>query len=107
MESVTESLVSGIPEKIKFIIGPPAMSGLELASETLLITVHSQDEAFLLSLIVKSLNKRWQTLDLVSMMKELKRSWYGRSVHNEKLRLRITDRLLSLPRFRKEDEQTD
>ena len=99
--------MTGIPEKIKFTIGPPTISSLEPASETLLITVHSQDEAFFLSLIVKILNKRWQTLDLISMMKELKRSWYGRSVHNEKLRLRITDRLLSLPRFRKEDEQTD
>ena len=106
MESVTDRVVSGFPDKMKFVIGPPTMTVPEPASEILLITLHSQDETFL-TLILKTLNKRQQTLDLISMMKELKRTWCGRSVHNDKQRLRIIDRLLSFPKFKKESDKTD
>lgn len=97
VENVTENLVSGIPDKIKFIICPPLTTGQlkPAAPETLQITLHSQDEAVL----VKVLNKRWQTLDLVSMMKEVERTSSSYRV----AKALVKDSLSTLPRFKKED----
>ncbi len=94
--------MSGIPDKIKFIIVPSEMIVPVAAPETLLITTHFTNEAFQ-NLILEILNKRWRTLDLVSMMKELNRSWSERF----KMRMEITDKLSSLPRFEKEKDLTD
>ena len=97
LESVTERLVSGIPDEIKFIMGPSvSMSVAKTAPKTLLITTHFTDEAFQ-TLMLEILTKRWRTLDLMSMMRELNRS------HS----LTIADRLSSLPRFKKEEDLTD
>ena len=49
-------------------------------------------------LLLEILNKRWQTLDLISMMAEYKRSVGGRST------VKITDSLSSLPRFKRKEE---
>ena len=96
MESITEKLVSGIPDKIKFIIGPSLMSGPKQAPETLELVTASTEELPLQ--LLKILNKRWQTLDLISMLKELKRT----TVITYHYRMKqILDGLSSLPRFKK------
>jgi len=59
-------------------------------------------------LLLDILNKRWQTLDLVSMMYECKRSavheMRGRNPYLAAERLVITDTLSSLPRFKREED---
>ncbi len=109
LESVTERLVSGIPDKIKFIIAPSPVSVPGPAPETLLITTHVTHEAFQTS-ILEILNKRWRTLDLISMMKEFSRSSYEKAKFmfiRDPSVVQITDRLSSLPRFKKEEDLTD
>ncbi|KAL9984368.1 hypothetical protein ACROYT_G006653 [Oculina patagonica] len=97
LESVTERLVAGIPDEVKFIIGPAVSTIVpKTATKTLLITTHFTDEAFQ-NLILEILNKRWRTLDLISMMRELHRS------HS----LTIAERYSSLPRLKKEEDLTD
>ena len=89
--------MSGIPDKIKFIIGPSLMSGPNQAPETLELASTSPEE-FPLQLL-KILNKRWQTLDLISMLKELKRTT---AITYHYRMARILDGLSSLPRFKKD-----
>ena len=55
-------------------------------------------------LILDILNKRWQTIDLISMMEECKRSMVLFPYFEIPP---ITDRLSSRPRFKKEEDLTD
>ena len=93
-----ERLVSGIPDKIKFLMGSPILIGVPEPSEILVVTDSYGGYTLLERLMLDILNKRWQVLDLISMMEELKRSVY-KSVSWE--RALITDRLSSRPRFKK------
>ena len=100
--------MSGIPDKIKFIIwSGDSMSVPRPVPETLMITNHVADEVFLTS-ILEILTKRWRTLDLISMMKEFNRSWKVKNVpmgiFGRRMPVQITDRLSSLPRLKKEAE---
>ncbi|KAL9959110.1 hypothetical protein ACROYT_G036194 [Oculina patagonica] len=106
LEDVLGKLVTGIPDKVKFVVqkdsGP--MWTKNKLSETLMVTTGTVNEEFL-TLLLEIFNKRWRTLDLISMMEELKRSFGG--LFNLRLRIpdmvKITDRLSLLPRFKKED----
>ena len=101
---VTVRLVSGIPDKIKFIIWPASyMRVPKPALETLMITSRVTDGAFQ-TWFLKILTKRWRTLDLISMMKEFSRSRAGKNVLMGMSGVEITDRLSSLPRLKKEAE---
>ena len=94
---VIRKLCSGIPNKTKLVVGGwwPA----EKLSETLQVTVPSYHRLRqFLTLLLDILNKRWQTLDLVSMMDEFKRSAYP----GERLIIMKADTLSSLPRFNRE-----
>ena len=93
-----ERLVSGIPDKIKFLMGSPFLISVPEPSETLVVTDSYGGYTLLERLVLDILNKRWHMLDLVSMMEELKRSVH-KSVSWEKAS--ITDRLSSRPRFKK------
>ncbi len=101
LESVTERLVSGIPDKIKFFIWPHSVSVPEPAPETLVISYFTFGKCQ--NLVPEILNKRWRTLDLISMMREFKRTCNWSELNF----VQLTDRLLSLPRFKKEENLTD
>ena len=114
-------LVSGIPDKIKFVTMPhPWLEPTELP-ETLLVTAPFRYE-FVLGLMLEILNKRWRKLDLISMMEEFKRSFYENYENSENSEMdltplfrmqrehgisMITDHMTSLPRFKKEEDITD
>ena len=113
-------LVSGIPDKIKFVM----LSGISVtvpeSSESLVvINEYWHLERHMLDI----LNKRWQTLDLMSMMEEFKRSaneevnkhWYeytwsslSITAFSQDLKMvSVKDSLSSRPRFKKEEDMTD
>ena len=113
-------LVSGIPEKIKFLVGSYIPVSVSESSESLLVTDSHGIYGHLEHLMLDILDKRWQTLDLISMMEEFNRSWsedLNRSGFQMKewhnlsslipTLVSVTDSLSSRPRFKKEDDLTD
>ncbi|KAL9959128.1 hypothetical protein ACROYT_G036216 [Oculina patagonica] len=108
LEDVLGKLVAGIPDKIKFVIQKESslMWTKDKLPETLMVTAWTKDDAFL-TLMLEILNKRWRTLDLISMMEELNRSFQIKQRLARRFLpydvVRITDALSSLPRFKKED----
>ena len=80
-------------------------------SESLVLTTPPYEYTRLQRLMLDIFNKRWQTLDLISMMEELKRSvneecnWADNQ--QELLVALVKDSLSSRPRFQKEEELTD
>ena len=109
-------LVSGIPDKIKFVMGSSIPISVPESSESLVVI--ARDEWLIPeSLMLDILNKRWQTLDLISMVEELKRSvskefnrlgyrkqWL--SQFNLQM-VSVKDRLSSRPRFKREEDLID
>lgn len=105
IQKVLKRLASGIPAKIKFFMGAWVPIRVSDFSETLVVNRTRGDFNFLNHLMLDILNKRWQTMDLISMMEECKRSAWYRNLDFE--RLSITDRLSSRPKFKKEEDPTD
>ena len=98
-------LVSGIPDKIKFFM-MRLIPVRDLDSPEILGVLDPYGGYFHLErLMLDILNKRWQTLDLISMMEELKRSGYKLTTWERAVA--ITDRLSSRPRFKKEEDLAD
>ena len=96
-------LVCGIPDKIKFLMGSDILTSVPAESSEILMVTDCYEGCTLFPM-VDILNKRWETLDLMSMIEELNRSAY-KSVSWEGAL--ITDRLSSRPRFKKEEDLTD
>ena len=102
--NVIIKLGSGIPHKIKFFVVPLGPISIPESLEGLVVTApYGGGFSHLERLMLDILSKRWQTLDLISMMEELKRSAYE-SVSWEKVI--IIDKLSSRPRFKKEEDLT-
>ena len=95
---VIRKLGSGIPNKTKFVVGGPRQPRI---SEALQVSPQSVFSFFVL---LEILNKRWQTLDLVSMVQELIRHGYLRLPVWSFGPMSIQDTLSSLPRFKRELE---
>ncbi|KAL9959124.1 hypothetical protein ACROYT_G036211 [Oculina patagonica] len=76
LEDVLGKLVTGIPDKTKFVVQRESsrMRTKDKLPETLMVTSGIVNDEFL-TLMLEILNKRWRTLDLISMMEELKRSF--------------------------------
>ena len=96
MGDVVEELNDRIPNKTKLIFGQRRRRFSQTLSETLQVKVDPWILNFAQSksAFINILNKRWQTLDLVSMMRELKRS-----LHEFEYNVSINNSLSSLPRF--------
>jgi len=102
-------LVCEIPDKIKFVMESWNRISIPEASESLVLIGEFR---ILERLMLDILNKRWQTLDLISMMEELKRSVNEESnrTDNRQEQLNpvlVEDSLSSRPRFQKEEDLTD
>ena len=68
-DDVIRKLGSGIPNKTKFVVGRSRQPRI---SEALQVS----GALFPFSLLLEILNKRWQTVGLVSMVQELRRHSY-------------------------------
>lgn len=100
-ECVVEKLAL-IPNHTKLVVAPYEWGGIRKFRES--FYAFSNDKAFITSMI-EIFNKRWQKLDLISMMQELCRmtfSPYDR-LHKHYQFKRI--RLSTLPRFQKKQEE--
>lgn len=87
-----------IPDHAKFVVSNSEFKSLSEVPETL----HVRCVSPFFTQIIEIFNKRWQTLDLISMVQELKRtatSSYGRDF------ISIKDSLSSLPKFQKKEEE--
>ena len=97
---VIGKLGSGIPNKTKFVVG--RSRGRQI-SEALVVA-----DPYPFSSLVQILNKRWQTLDLVSMVQELNRSLFAKRLSfSFPWSLRpsaIQDTLSSLPTFKRAED---
>ena len=73
-EAILSELMSAITNKLKFVVFPRSCSTYRVLSgpETLMAAYDYWDRE--LKMLPEILNKRWQTLDLKSMMSELQRS---------------------------------
>ena len=71
-----KELMCTIPNKLKFTVCPPSSSihSGRSGPETLLVAYPWVWTPKFLKMLQEILNKRWQTLDLKSMMSELQRS---------------------------------
>ena len=116
VDGIIKRLVSGIPDKIKFVIMPHLQMEPRELPETLLVVVPFRVDEIVLGLMLEILNKRWRKLDLISMMEEFKRSLYDKyqkslktlfGMHRGRGTSIIDDQLTSLPRFKKEEDITD
>ena len=101
-EAILSELKSAITNKLKFLVCPRHgySSPCDVLSgpETLLITYNDEElSPTNVKMLREILNKRWQTLDVKSMMSELQRSSLGFMVEFEK------DTLSSVHRFKRKE----
>ena len=99
-EAILSELKSAITNKLKFVVCPhypyKYHGGVLSGPETLLATYRSGDWAPTdENMLPAILNKRWQTLDVKSMMSELQRFSSGLMV--------TTDTLSSVHRFKRKE----
>ena len=95
LSDVVGKLGSGIPNKTKFVVGRSRQPSI---SEALQVS----GDFFSFALLAQILNKRWQTLDLVSMVQELRRRTHVTFLWS--FAPSIQDTLSSLPRFKRAED---
>ena len=97
-EAILSELMSAITNKLKFVVCPgypPMYRGIS-GPETLVAAYdYWYRTPTFAKMLLEILNKRWQTLDLKSMMSELQRSYSGFRV--------AEDTLLSVHRFKRKE----
>ena len=89
-EAILRELKSAITNKLKFLVFPrfghPSSYDVLSGPETLLVTYNDWDlSPTNVKMLPEILNKRWQTLDVKSMMSELQRSSSGCMVRKDTL----------------------
>ena len=97
--AVLSELMSAITNKLRFAICPGYSSTYPFFSgpETLMAVYYDWNQVpTFLKILLEILNKRWQTLDVKSMMLELQRSPSGIVIAN--------DTLSSVHRFKRKEE---
>lgn len=106
-----------IPDKTKFVASSGRWSRIAQLPEILYVECLTAGKDFL-TLLGEILNRRWQTLDLISMMEEVERDLLRKALpadyqglryvelrHGWRSQLVIKDTLSSVPRFQKKEEQ--
>ena len=110
-EVVLEELVVGklalIPNHAKLVVSPSEFKSFAKVRETLHVRYPSHVALQLpfFAHMIEILNKRWKTLDLISMMQELKRTATRDSAKHFRDFISIKDSLSSLPAFQKKEEE--
>lgn len=119
LELIMECLKEKLTDKPKLVVSPsPRRGRYKPIPETLYVQFPPSRKDFFQSTMLAILSKRWQTLDLISMMYEVKRTFYLKSVPKGRIvidedfyrtvagnsterRILIHDTLSSLPRLQK------
>ena len=91
-----------IPDHAKLVVGPSAFNSTAEVPETLHVNYHHDNVLPFFTRMIEIFNKRWQTLDLISMMQELKRA--PNRPYDWLISISIKDSLSSLPTFQKKEE---
>ena len=100
-------LACEVPHKPKFVVTGQTIK--PAISETLQVTVEMSMRLFII-LLLGILEKSWESLDLVSLMDELKRTVHEKKAASSERHwttigdITITDTLSSLVRFKREEE---
>lgn len=100
LESIVEKLAS-IPDHGKLVVSPPGWRSISSIPETLHVILdqtrvpysrrRAGGDSRHFTSFIEILKKRWSSLDLISIMKEFKRTWPNCS--------KVKDNLSTLPRF--------
>jgi len=101
-ECVAEKLAI-IPDHTKLVVSSSDFKSLAEVPETLHVSYHASEVSRTFISMIEIFNKRWQTLDLISMMRELKRTAY--SIRSWGDFISIKDSLSTLPTFQKKEEE--
>ena len=109
VESVKERLVTAFPTKVKLIIHSSFRQPHSWLYEELVEVSVPFDGDVFLPLMLEIFIKRWQTMDLISMMRELRRSLAERSLLFQESfgNLIIRENLSCLVRFIMHKEPTN
>jgi len=106
-ERVVEKLAF-IPDHAKLVVGPYGWKSIDKVPETLHVSFYSRFALPFLTSMIEIFNKRWQTLDLISMTQEFKRTAatdYRRNLMYPGDAISIKDSLSTLPIFQKKEEE--
>jgi len=107
-ECISEKLAL-IPDHAKLVVSPYGWKSIDEVPETLHVVYRHRGDVPVLTRMIEIFNKRCQTLDLISMMQELKRAtnkdFHGRysSYRRGYMSIKV-DSLSSLPTFQKKEE---
>ena len=92
-----------IPDHTKLVVVPHAgWKSIAEVPETLHVNYDPHNVLPFFTRMIEIFNKRWQTLDLISMMQELKRA--PNRPYDWLISISIKDSLSSLPTFQKKEE---
>ena len=99
LEEIVVQKLALIPDHTKLVVAPLEFKSISVVPETLHVSYRSRDVLSFFTQMIEIFNKRWQTLDLISMMQELQRSMYYEDI------ISIKNSLSTLPTFQKKEEE--
>ena len=99
LEEIVVQKLALIPDHTKLVVAPLEFKSISEVPESLHVSYRSRDVLSFFTQMIEIFNKRWQTLDLISMMQELQRSMYYEDI------ISIKDSLSTLPTFQKKEEE--
>ena len=102
MEELVIEKLALIPDHAKLVVGPRGWKSIAEVPETLHVSYPSRDAFPFFTGLIEIFNKRWQTLDLISMMQELQRT--AATDYSFNL-ISVKDTLSTLPTFQKTEEE--
>ena len=102
MEELVVEKLALIPDHTKLVVGPSTFKSISELPETLHVSYPCHDVLPFFTQMIEIFNKRWQTLDLLSMMQELQRAAATAYMWNL---ISIRDTLSTLPAFQEKEEE--
>ena len=97
-----------IPDHTKVVVTPHAgWQSIAEVPETLHVAYPYRKDVPVLTRMIEIFNKRWQALDLISMMQELKRATFkqfGFGYRDPNISIKV-DSLSCLPKFQKKEDE--
>ena len=102
LNKVVAKKLALFPNHTKLLVGTPSSRWIGSLPESLVVRFSNIPVDIFVSSMIEIFNKRWYTLDLLSMMQELKRTL---ELTPRRYVVNIESKMSTLPRFQKEDGQ--